>query len=57
MAHVKICPTMISAVDMRALCATVTDSVQAFYKDPENQRRYEKWKCKKEENKTCLRSK
>ena len=56
MAHVKICPSLIPAVDTRVLCATVLDSVEKFYQNPENQRRFEEWKCKKEEKTECLKS-
>ena len=49
MAHVKICPTLIPAVDMRVLCATVLDSVEEFYANPENQRRFNQWKREQEE--------
>lgn len=57
MAYVKICPTLIPAVDMRVLCATVLDSAQKFYADPENQRRFEQWKREKEEKVECLKRK
>ena len=57
MAHVKICPNLIPAVDARVLCATVLDSVEQFYRNPENQRRFEQWKREKEEKTKCLKSK
>jgi hypothetical protein len=57
MAHVKICPNLIPAVDARVLCATVLDSVEKFYQNPENQRRFEQWKREKEEKTKCLKSK
>jgi len=57
MAHVKICPPKMPAVEVRVLCATVLDSVTAFYQDPENQRRFEEWKRKKEVKEKCLKSK
>ncbi len=57
MAHVKICPSKIPAVDVRVLCATVLDSVEAFYQNPENQRRFEQWKREKEEKVQCSKSK
>lgn len=57
MAHVKICPSKIPAVDVRVLCATVLDSVEAFYRNPENQRRFEQWKREKEEKVQCSKSK
>ena len=57
MAHVKICPNSIPAVDARVLCATVLDSVEKFYQNPENQRRFEQWKREKEEKTKCLKSK
>ena len=57
MAHVKICPPKIPAVEVRVLCATVLDSVSAFYQDPENQRRFEQWKREKEVKEKCLKSK
>lgn len=57
MAHVKICPSKISAVDTRVLCATVLDSVEEYYQNPENQRRFDEWKRVKEEKKQCLKSK
>ncbi len=57
MAHVKICPTSIPAVESRVLCATVLDSVKTFYQNPENQRQFEKWKREKEEKAKCLKSK
>ena len=49
MAHVKICPSQIPAVELRVLCQTLLESVEAFYQDPENQRRFEEWKREKEE--------
>ena len=57
MAHVTISPQTIPAVDMRVLCATLLDSVERFYQDPENQRRFELWKRDKEEKNKCSRSK
>ena len=57
MAHVKICPTKIPAVELRVLCATVLDAVMDYYSDSENQRRFEQWKREKEEKEKCLRSK
>ena len=48
MAHVKICPNKLPAVELRVLCATVLDAVEAFFQDPENQRQFEKWKKEKE---------
>ena len=51
MANVKICPSLIPAVDLRVLCDTILDSAQKFYEDPENQRQFEEWKRKKEEQK------
>ena len=57
MAHVKICPNLIPAVDARVRCATVLDSVEKFYQNPENQRRFEQWKREKEEKTKCLKSK
>ena len=57
MAHVKICPSMVSAVDVRVLCATVLDSVEEYYRNPENQRRFDAWKREKEEKEKCLRLK
>ncbi len=57
MAHVKICPPEIPAVELRVLCATVLDSVEQFYRNPENQRRFEQWKREKEEKTKCLKSK
>ena len=53
MAHVKICPDKIPAVELRVLCATVLDAVKVFYQDPENQRQFEEWK-KEKEVKKCL---
>ncbi len=50
MAHVKICPSMIPAVELRVLCATVLDAAEAFYREPENQRQFEEWKKSKEVN-------
>ena len=55
MAHVKICPTKIPAVELRVLCATVLDAVKEFYRDPENQRQFEEWKKEKDVNEKCLR--
>lgn len=56
MAHVKICPSQIPAVDLRVLCATVLDSVTRYYENPDNQRRFNEWKRKKEEQEKCLKS-
>lgn len=49
MARVKICPSLIPDVELRVLFATGLDSVQAFYENPENLKRFEAWKRKKEE--------
>jgi hypothetical protein len=49
MARVKICTEKIRAVDLRVLCATVLQSAEAFYKDPENLRRFEEWQREKAE--------
>lgn len=57
MAHVKVCPDRIPAVDLRVLCATVLDSVEAFYANPDNQRQFEQWKCEQEEKGKCLKRK
>ena len=57
MAHGKICPPKIPAVELRVLCATVLDSVEQFYRNPENQRRFEQWKREKEDKEKCLKSK
>ncbi len=59
MARVAICPSKISAVELRALCATVLDAVEAYFQNPENQRQFEEWKMKreKEECDKCLKSK
>lgn len=55
MAHVKICPSKVPAVELRVLCATVLDAVTAFYRDPENQRQFEEWQKSKEVNAQCLK--
>lgn len=57
MAHVKICPSAISAVDKRVLCATVLESVEAYFQNPNHQRQFDTWKREKEEKEQCLKSK
>lgn len=56
MAQAKIRPASIPAVDTRVLCATVLESVERYFSDPENQRRFEAWKHDKEEKSECLKS-
>ena len=57
MAHVKICPSAISAVDKRVLCATVLESVEAYFQNPNHQRQFDTWKREKDEKEQCLKSK
>ena len=40
---IRIDTSQIPAVEVQILSATVLKSVQAFYENPENQRRFEKW--------------
>ena len=40
---IRIDTSQIPAVEVQILSATVLKSVQAFYENPENQRRFEEW--------------
>lgn len=51
MASVKICPSLIPAVELRVLCDTILDSAKRYFENPDNQRQFEEWKRKKEEQK------
>lgn len=52
---IKINPEEISKVDMQLLCMTFLDAIKEFYKDPENQRKFEEWKKEMEQkNNDCL---
>ena len=57
MGQVKNCANLIPAVAARGLYAERLDSVEKFYQNPENQRRFEQWKREKEEKTKCLKSK
>lgn len=54
MTGVKIDCTQIPKAQMDSLCRTLLASIERFYSDPDNLRRYEEWlkKCK-EEGKYC----
>ena len=45
---IRIDTSQIPAVEVQILSATVLKSVQAFYENPENVRRFEKWKTARE---------
>lgn len=46
---IKINPEEISKVDMQLLCMTFLDEIKEFYKDPENQRKFEEWEKQRKE--------
>lgn len=41
---IKILPETIPKIQVKLLCSTVLEAVQAFYKDPKNQAAFEAWK-------------
>lgn len=41
-------PKLISVVDMRNLCRATLEAVKRFYEDPENVRRFEEWKARRD---------
>lgn len=54
---VRIDTSQIPAVEVQILSATFLDAVQRFYDDPENIRRFEEWRNKRNGGKTNDRSK
>lgn len=53
---IRIDTSQIPAVEVQILSATVLKSVQAFYENPENQRRFEEWLNQRNGGKTIDRS-
>lgn len=45
---IRIDTSQIPTVEVQILSATVLKSVQAFYEDPENVRRFEAWRAARE---------
>lgn len=43
--------TLIPAVEVQVLCATVLDAVNRFYEDPENQKRFQEWQQRRNADK------
>lgn len=48
MANGGIDVSLISEVDMRNLCRATLEAVKRFYEDPENVRRFEEWKARRD---------
>lgn len=46
-AHVRIDTSQIPAVEVQILSATFLDAVQRFYENPDNIRRFEEWRNKR----------
>lgn len=46
---VKIDTAAMPKIEVKVLCSTILEAVEAFYKDPENLAAFEAWK-KKQEN-------
>lgn len=53
---IRIDTSQIPAVEVQILSATVLKSVQAFYENPENQRRFEEWLKQRNGGKTIDRN-
>lgn len=43
--HIDV--SQIPKVELDILCATFLEAVQRFYEDPENRRRFEEWRSKR----------
>ena len=54
---VRIDTSQISAVEVQILSATFLDAVQRFYENPDNIRRFEEWRNKRNGGKVNVRSK
>lgn len=52
--HIDV--SQIPKVELNILCATFLDAVQRFYEDPENRRRFEEWRSKRNGGTTNDRS-
>ena len=46
--NVRINPKLIPNIEKKLLCSTFLDAVIRYYKDPENERRFQEWKKKRE---------
>ena len=51
---IRIDTSQIPAVEVMLLSATVLKAVQAFYEDPENQRRFQEWLNERNGGKTIV---
>lgn len=50
-------PSKIPAVELRCLCATLANAVEAYFSDPEHQRQFEEWQKERSKEELCLKSK
>lgn len=44
---VKINTKAMPSIEVKLLCSALTEAMDKFYADPENQRRFEAWKAKR----------